>query len=204
MSKICIECGNPTTHYIRLCDKCYRKQYRMNNLEKRRIYNSMWRKKNPTKNKNIVMKYKRKQGILPMSENHACSMFLGVHIAERVLSRVFKDVIKQPTNNPGYDFLCNKGKKIDVKSSCLYQSKNASPRWQFHIDKNKIADYFLCLAFDNRNDLNPLYMWLFPADEVNLKNAIGVSMYMTDKWNQYSLPINKVVVCCDVMNGLYK
>jgi len=57
----------------------------------------------------------------PMGENRDCSKFLGVHVAEQVLSQVFNNVEVMPHNNKGFDFICNRGKKIDVKSSCKSQ-----------------------------------------------------------------------------------
>ena len=92
----------------------------------------------------------------PMKLNKKCSQFLGCHVAERVLSHVFKDVQRMSNGNKGYDFICNKGFKIDVKSSCI--QKNNS--YIFSIRYNNIADYFLCIAFDNRENLNPQYIFV--------------------------------------------
>lgn len=134
-----------------------------------------------------------------MSDNRKCTMFLGVYIAERTLSHVFNNVIRQPINNPGFDFICNKGMKIDVKSSCMHFNINQNPRWMFHIKKNQIADYFLCLAFDNRKYLNPLYIWLIPASDVNNQLTISATIDTISKWNEYALNIDKVSKCCDVI-----
>jgi hypothetical protein len=107
----------------------------------------------------------------PMSENKDCSLFLGVHVAERVLSNVFKNVQRMPQNNPGYDFICSKGYKIDVKSASLCKildKKHGSViwRWNFHIRNNTIADYFLLIAFDDRENLNPMHVWLIKGSEL--------------------------------------
>lgn len=133
-----------------------------------------------------------------MSENKDCAAYLGVYVAERVLCHVFKDVERMPNNNRGFDFICNKGKKIDVKSSSLHISM-PPPSWYFSIKHNKIADYFLCLAFDDRKNLNPLYMWLFPDHLVN--NLSGVSIYPTtiEEWAEYAIPLDQVTTCCDIM-----
>ena len=92
----------------------------------------------------------------PMGKNRDCSKFLGIHVAEQVLTKVFDNVEVMPHNNIGFDIICNRRKKIDVKSSCMH--KNG--RWMFNIKHNMIADYFLFLAFDNRKYLNPLYIKL--------------------------------------------
>lgn len=136
----------------------------------------------------------------PMSANKACALFLGVHVAERVLSHTFKDVKKMPMNNPGYDFICNRGKKIDVKSSCLRCGGVKSVRWSFGIKKNQIADYFLCLAFDNRESLNPKHIWLIPAGVVNHQYTVSIATTKIQKWNAYELDkVDDLVTCCETM-----
>jgi hypothetical protein len=142
---------------------------------------------------------RRKNGILSMSENRECAAYLGIHVAERVLSKVFKNVERQPNNTTGFDFICNRGKKIDVKSACLCYGKRGNPRWTFQTNYNKIADYFIFLAFDNRKNLTPMYVWLIPADILNTKSGAGITIKTLDKWNQYSIPIDKVAACCDVL-----
>lgn len=156
-------------------------------------------KQRQTSNRKIYNEIRRKSyyrhGAKPMSENKDCSAYLGCHIAERVLSKVFKDVEVMPRNNPGYDFICNKGKKIDVKSACV--SKYG--KWVFHIRHNIIADYFLCLAFDNRDNLTPLHMWLIPGHIVNNLTGTTISKSTVNRWNEYRLDVDKVVKCCDKM-----
>lgn len=158
-----------------------------------------WKKENPGKHRSGMAHSRAKKGGLPMSENKTCSMYLGVHIAEQVLSKVFKNVQTMPTGNKGYDFICNKGKKIDVKSSTMRISKIRAPLWFFNINRNKVADYFLCLAFDNRKSLTPLHLWLIPGNVVNYKHSISISVTTIDKWNEHKLDINKVITCCDAM-----
>lgn len=133
----------------------------------------------------------------PMGENKTCAQYLGVHIAERVLSHVFKDVKRMPYGNPGYDVICNRDKMIDIKSSC----RGNHNRWIFVFNKNQIADYFLCLAFDNRENLNPEHIWLIPAGDVNHKTGVTISMTTLGKWSKYELPIDQVVSCCDTIKG---
>ena len=103
-----------------------------------------------------------------------------------------------PIGNSGYDFICGNGYKIDVKSATFSTKYH---RAYFNIHKNTIADYFLCIAFDNRTDLNPLYIWLIPGDDINHLTSTGVSMSTINKWNNYELDINKVVTCCNKMKN---
>lgn len=137
----------------------------------------------------------------PMSENKSCASFLGVIVAERVISHVFKNVKRMPIGNHGFDIICNRGMFIDVKSSCIYHSEKCADRWQFLIKKNHAADYFLLLAFDNREDLNPMHMWLVPGKAINDKTGICITTTRLAKWDRYKLDVDKVVACCDVMRG---
>ena len=100
------------------------------------------------------------RGSLPMSENTECTQYLGIAIAERLAMHLFKDVVRMPNGNPGFDFICAKDKKIDVKSACTSLNNGKYPNWAFCINRNKIADYFLLLAFNSRADLEPLYQWM--------------------------------------------
>lgn len=187
----CTKCSSKNYHAKGLCRKCYNAKYgtayRAEHREEGRVY--------ATKRRRLV-------GIRPMGENRECALFLGVHVAERVLRNVFKDVEQMPNNNPGYDFICNRGKKIDVKSSTTYTHTTFADCWVFRIARNTIADFFLCIAFDNRNDLTPLHMWLIPGNAVNDKLGIRVSVTTIDKWDEYRIPIDKVVSCCNEMKTL--
>lgn len=119
------------------------------------------------------MKHKRDKGS-PFMENKSCSLYLGVGIAEKYLSKIFQNVQRMPHGNPGYDFICNKGYKIDVKCVCLGKTNNT---WCFNIYENKIADYFLLLAFMSREDLDkPIHLWLIKSDEVISTNKDDIKL----------------------------
>lgn len=126
-----------------------------------------------------------------MFENKSCTLWIGYVIGETILSKVFKNVQRMSTNHPGYDFICNHDKKIDVKTSCLHENGS----WLFDIDKNKEAEYFLLLAFDNRTDMNPMYIWLIKGDEIikdrplNDRMGLGISnnRRFTYKFDKYLL-----------------
>ena len=169
-------------HYI--CKSCHAKRY------------TEWRKANPDKVKASWTRDNRKRGMRPFNENKKCAAYLGVHIAEQVLSQAFKNVQRMPYCNPGYDFKCNNGFLIDVKSACKRKDRNG---WHFHIEQNHIADYFLCLAFDNREDLNPLHAWLIPGAKVNHLRNLGISSSTIHKWDEHRLDIAKVVTCCNAL-----
>ena len=142
------------------------------------------------------------KGCLPMSENKNCTQYLGVAVAERLVRHLFKDVIRMPNNNYGFDFICSKDKKIDVKSSCIMLNNNKNPHWNFHIEKNQNADYFLLLAFNNRDDLDPLHQWLIPGDVLNHLSCAGISLSTIYKWDEYRQDIGAAQVCCNKMKEM--
>lgn len=155
-----------------------------------------------------------KNGTLPLKENKECGQYLGVYIAERILFNIFGGLKRMPYTNHGYDFICNKGYKIEVKSGCLRfnrQHINIYQQWNFHINKNNVADYFLLLAFDNREDLNPLHVWMIhKEDKINnkfMKEYIGFSVSNSKigllKMKDYNLEnkLEKIVECCNSLRG---
>lgn len=142
--------------------------------------------------------------ITSMQTNKKCPMFLGCYVAERVLSHIFKDVERMPTGNKGYDFICNKGFKIDVKSSCVTLRNNC---YNFSIRCNKIADYFLCIGFDNRDNLNPQCIWLIKSNETIHNKKLNEFKALTIQNTKYGLSqflkyelndkLKEMIECCN-------
>jgi hypothetical protein len=140
--------------------------------------------------KNILMKI-----------NKDCSGYLGIYIAEGILSSFFDGIERMPINNPGYDFLCRRGYKIDVKSSCLLKNNRGNrTRWQFNINRNQIADYFLCIGFDNRVDIEPQGVWLIPGELVKNRETLSIGSVRT-KWSRFEKSLDKVLIECEKMRG---
>jgi len=185
--------------------KEYDKQYYQLNKEYKKEYQKEYDKRYRESHKEKIAKYKKQYrksqpGYGSSKTNKESSQYLGVTIAERVLSKIFKNIEVMPINNSGYDFICNSGYKIDVKSATKMKNQNT---WLFHIRQNQIPDYFLCLAFDNRKNLNPEHIWLIPAEKVNHLISLGISVSKLDKWSQYELTdkLNDIIACCDVLRG---
>lgn len=151
-------------------------------------------------NKQCAEYQRRRRGNLPLGENKQCPAYLGVVVAERLVKHLFKEVVPMPQGNPGYDFICAKDKKIDVKSACL-MGKGNSFHWRYGINKNKIADYFLLLAFNNREDLEPIHQWLIPGKILNHLKGATISLSTTDRWKKYEQPIEPAIICCDNIRG---
>lgn len=138
------------------------------------------------------------------TQNKSCPQYLGIHIAEKILSRYFDNVQRMPINNRGFDFTCSRGYKIDVKSACLQSdSRGRSNAWKFTISQNQIADYFLCLAFDNRDEFNPLHIWLIPGIKVRHLKTLNISDLerSLSKWSEYEKALERVIICCDAMKA---
>ena len=139
----------------------------------------------------------------PMAQAKDSAAYLGVHIAERVLGGFFDHMERMPRNNPGFDFICGMGYKIDVKSSCIQIYKQYR-RWNFHTFQNNMADYFLCIAFDNRESLTPMHVWLIPSKEVCRKSHVQI--YDTEKnlsfWSKFERPVDRAITCCLKMRAV--
>lgn len=137
-------------------------------------------------NTEYVRNKRHEKGInKPMDENLNCSMWLGYVVGECVLSQAFKLAEQAKYNNPGYDWVCNRKFKIDVKAVCIEKGGN---RWNFEIKSNKEADYFLLAGFDNRQDLNPLQTWLINGDARVTNNSGAFTLHDRKKLSITNTP----------------
>lgn len=158
-------------------------------------YRNWWAQQNGYKNYaeyNQKNNFKNGMGTgLSMAENKNSSIYLGIHVAERLLPKIFDNPIAMPHGNIGYDYICKNGYTIDVKSSVVSKANY----WLFHIRKNTIADVFFCIAFDNRLNLNVEHIWLIPGTETirnqKLNELINLTIYnsdySTDRLKKYEL-----------------
>jgi hypothetical protein len=126
---------------------------------------------------------------LPLNENPSCASYLGVYISETVLSKIYNSIARTPYGTRGYDFVCGKGLKIDVKSSC--RGKNI-PGWSFYPNKNHIADFFICLAFDSRENLIPLHVWIIPGPKVNHLTGFSIRDSALGAWKTFERPLGEI------------
>ena len=200
-----------TTKHCRVCDKLLTDENWNPYARKRRNYkckyciaeyNRLWREKNPDKAKAIATRANtianRKNGMLPMNENKDCASYLGVCVNERLIRHRFNDLVVMPTNNHGFDFICNKGMKVDGKSSCLHNDG----RWTFNIGRNTIADDFLCVAYDNRVDLNIVHVWMIPGKDINHLLMASIRPSTVHKWDAYIYDIEGFSACCNEMKDI--
>lgn len=135
----------------------------------------------------------------PLQQAKDCASYLGVFVAETALSKFFDHIKRMPYGHPGFDFICGREFKIDVKSACMSNRPKGSPGWSFQIKKNQIADYFLCVAFDNRDALNPRHVWLMPGNTVNALSTIFIRdrQEALEKWSRYERSLDRVITHCN-------
>lgn len=138
-------------------------EYR-NNLAKEKGYKDDTERRRDHANKKAIREGKNSFA-LSMSENKKCTSYFGIEIAEKYVFALFEDAVRMPNNNPGYDWICKKGEKIQHGARCLCKSKD-SYVWVFSIKYDNIADYFMLTGWDNRDSLNPLHIWLFHKDDI--------------------------------------
>lgn len=137
------------------------------------------------------------QKLSDITDNKSSSTYLG-SIAEIILSNIYSDVRVMPYGNHGFDVICNRDFRIDIKSSAT----GYKGYWSFNIKKNQTAGYFLCLAFESREDLhNPIHLWMIPGHIVNHLSALQISKSTLYKWQQYELSLYKLAACCDNLNN---
>lgn len=103
---------------------------------------------------------------LPKEFNKDCSKWFGEFITQDRVMKTFEHAIPAPPNNPNFDWTCKDGKKVEHKGSCLLYEPKKTPRLKFYLDYNNIADYFVLSAWDNREYLNPIYIWIFDRDDI--------------------------------------
>lgn len=187
----------PSTEGVKKCSKCGVESPRTNFLADHRSSDG---RQSECKQCNAIRR-RAYRGHQPLGENKDSSKYLGEVIAERLLPAYFKDVKRMPQNNPGYDFICANGYKIDVKSSCRAFAAGYN-RWVFNIRHNLVADYFLCIAFDNRTSLTPVHVWLIPKDLSGGKLMQTIQDTPTGilMWKKYEKPIDQALECCKVLS----
>lgn len=102
---------------------------------------------------------------LPKEFNENCSAYFG-DFTESIMIQTFEDAVRMPYGNPGFDWTCKNGDKIDNKGVCLVYIQGRPPGWIFGIRWNNIADWFILSAWDSRDSLNPLHVWAFHKNDI--------------------------------------
>jgi len=144
--------------------------------------------------------YKNHNG-RPASESKKSPRYLG-DMAEKALSKFFDNIKRMPSNNPNYDFICEREFKIDVKAAC-YRTRSGikTLSWSFNTNGNTKTDYFLLIGFDNRMKLTPTKVFLVPSIVIGKRDTINItnSAPCIEKWSRYERPLDRVIKCCNEM-----
>lgn len=122
---------------------------------------------------------------IPSSEDENLSQYfgnLGEKLLKKFLHTIFENVERMKYTNFGYDFICNnvskefidkypifkleanKEYRIQVRTRCR-RVYGKYIRWDFTVNYDN-ADYFILIAFDNREDLNIIHMWIFHKNDI--------------------------------------
>lgn len=199
-TKTCVDCGmsKPLNNFYKdrkakdgkqsSCKQC-NKKYQEEHQKEIKKYKKEWYEHGGGR---------ERRGCQSMYKNKSSTQWLGIVIGERLVKHLFNDVVIMPYKFPDYDIICNKGKKINVKVACITLNRKL-PHWQFNIDYNTIADYFILVAFDNRENLNPLYLWMIPGYVLNEKSGTQISPSTIHKWDEWKRDINDAKLCCTEM-----
>ena len=203
-TKTCTKCGE-----IKLLDEFHNQKAGKNGKHSRcneckneidKKYRQEHKKEKAKHDKEYYQEHKdeirTRQGSISMHENKSCTAYLGIVIGERLCKHLFKDVEIMPYGFPGHDIICNKGKKINIKTACVTLDNNKHSKWSFFINYNTIVDFFILIAFDNRTDLNPLHLWMIPGSELNHQTSAQIRPSTIHKWDKWKRDINDAQLCC--------
>jgi len=145
---------------------------------------------------------REKVGCTAMKENNSCPQYLGIVINERLIKHLFPDAEMMPMHFPGYDFTCRRGKKVNAKASTTFIRENKKSNtvfWYFNFLKNKIPDFFLCVAYSSVENPTPLHIWMVPGKEINYLSTISINSSTIHKWDQWRMDVDKAQACCTAM-----
>ena len=129
---------------------------------------------------------------LPKEINKDCPAHFG-DFTESLMILTFEDATRMPYGNPGFDWICKKGYKIENKARCLYQFVHCSwLGWTFSIRFNNVADWFILSAWDDRESLKPLHVWAFHKDDM-IRYRIGGTYILKKFHDRYSFSISNTI-----------
>jgi len=121
----------------------------------------------------------------PLSENKDCESYFGVYVVEHILNKflptIFDYVEYMKYGNRGFDFICKDPKKefidrypqLKLKRGIEYKIQSTArcldfgtDYFHFPIMHNDIAEYFIFSAWDNRDNLNLLHIWMINKNDI--------------------------------------
>jgi hypothetical protein len=105
-----------------------------------------------------------------------------------------------PYGNKGFDFICGKGYKVDVKCRSVGIHRKKYRCWYFKINQNMIADYFALVAIDDRDSLTPLHFWIIPGCVINMKKNLRIYESNLKRWDIYEKSRDELISCCNTFH----
>lgn len=124
---------------------------------------------------------------VPNGVNEDSATYLS-EFTENFMIQKYPGAKKMPPCNPGFDYLWN-GIKIDVKGSCIFYRIDRQPGFIFHVRHNHIADKFVLVGCDNRENMNPLFAWEFDKYDL-VKYGIGKGFEIRNFWDREGIMIH--------------
>jgi hypothetical protein len=116
-------------------------------------------------------------------DNPDCPRYFGEYIERKYVSQIFEDAVpfeykrdilgRITDKRKPYDYICCRGLKIKHVASCLRMDKNHVqkltgehlPYFAYAIKRNSIPDAWVFSAWNNREDLEPLFVWIIKGHE---------------------------------------
>lgn len=102
-----------------------------------------------------------------------------------ITNQIFQDLYPRAqfiSDAHRYDFILN-DVKVDVKGAIFSKG-----HWAYAIQRNKIADVFFLMAFDE--DYNLLKMWCIPASDISHLTGIAISKGTFRRWEEYDVRVD--------------
>jgi hypothetical protein len=156
--------------------------------------------------------YEYKRGLGSIEDNKDCGRYFGEYIERKYVFQIFEDPVpfefpkdelgRITDNRKPYDYLCCKGLKLKHISSCIREDKShiqkltgeKLPYFAYAIRRNKIPDQFVLSAWDNRESLKPLFVWIIKGKEMFQTQISNKPFWERDTFTIYfnSKGINKM------------
>lgn len=167
MKIICEKCGEFKDNEAKgMCSKCYQRTKREGKtIEEKNEWNH------------------RSGRTQSMIDNKACSSHLGFYLANNIMRELYPDAEEMPYGNSGFTHILH-GKYYQVVTSTPKQVGNKSPWFGFHTRQNTICDYFIFLAFRDRESTIPTQIWKVPNfGDIQDKKLTSISLSRLSKWD---------------------
>lgn len=172
-------------------------------------------KKAGYENWNEYVKYNSWRTGLHKPMNEYFPIYFGINIGEKLFKSFLEEIIFEYvkwtgkcSNDEGIDFICKNPKqeflnrypqfkliidkeyRIQLKlRRLIYEQERA--KWEYSIEYNNLADYFILSGWSNEEILRPMYIWMIQRDEIvkyGKGNGIKRPFYKRSKFSITNKP----------------